>query len=194
MASAPPRKEAPDLDPIKALPTRVCLIPGYKQPFNVPRHIVRIDKERPGSTHGWQVRYLKPFKLFSDTCKSDTPSPRKALQAAKAYLAEIYQGPAARVKTTERQDKQSLHGEVGIYLQERHRTNRRASFREVRLFICRPGQSTTSIYVGTERTAPLKMKEAMARARKIRHDAVQDYLSKTNHPNKKRIRTKRAPS
>jgi len=34
--------------------------------YQVPSHICRIDIFGKNTTHGWQVRYVKPWKMFSD--------------------------------------------------------------------------------------------------------------------------------
>lgn len=50
----------------------------------VPRHIVRCDSAR---VRGWQVRFDKPFRLFSDGLHG---SAEASFQAAKRHLRKIW--------------------------------------------------------------------------------------------------------
>ena len=69
--------------------TRVVKLPSGAA-CRVPAHIQRIDTR---STHGWQLRYGKPTKFFSDSIAS---SPRAALKVAtEALLQRIAELPAA---------------------------------------------------------------------------------------------------
>lgn len=69
------------LDPCAIDRCRVVFVFG--DALDVPRHIVRIDTR---STHGWQVRFRKPSKFFSD----GVSRPSQSLNAAKHYLRSIY--------------------------------------------------------------------------------------------------------
>ena len=52
--------------------------------FDVPRHVVRIDIMGPKTTHGWQVRYGKPWKFFSDHSVNGTGAKQALANAIEA--------------------------------------------------------------------------------------------------------------
>lgn len=97
----------------KGFPHRTLVEPFDLTEFSVPRHILRIDRFRgqKPSVHGWEVRYADKDMLFTDR---DLGGPKKALDAAIAYLTEIYEGPPTRVRTTPWRSKSNPNLEAGI--------------------------------------------------------------------------------
>jgi len=89
----------------KHFPKRLVFVPGWGNPYHVPWHIVRVDSARERDigkvgTHGWQVRYAKPSRFFSDSVGGKLRTPAESLQDAAQYLASIYKGPRNRCRTT----------------------------------------------------------------------------------------------
>ena len=87
---------------LEDLRRRPVIVSGWATTFKVVQHIVRIDIDDPGNvgTHGWQVRYKKTSKLFSDSTKRTRRSPTASLAKAVCYLSEIYSGPRIRLRNS----------------------------------------------------------------------------------------------
>lgn len=82
----------------RRIPTRLCDVPGLAEPIEVPQYIHRIDtgKDESSGTHGWQVRYEKPYIFVSDTKDGRRRSPKLSLVEARMILAQMYEPPHVR--------------------------------------------------------------------------------------------------
>lgn len=87
----------------RRIPTRLCYVQGLAEPLEVPQYIVRIDngKDTHSGTHGWQVRYEKPYVFVPDVKDGRRRSPRLSLTEARMILAQMYE-PAHVRRLSER--------------------------------------------------------------------------------------------
>jgi hypothetical protein len=153
-------------------------VPGHGL-MRVPRYVVRIDQEgrRPGATgtHGWQVRYTKPWRLFSDSmyaARKDRlgprPSPVGSLKAAVAYLGRLWDGDRPQRLRPESPAKRIQTGLAGVYVVwEEPKMGRVA-----RCFVRADrynGATLKRLYVGTKSTAtPARLEQCIERAKRLR--------------------------
>ena len=157
-------------------PHRPVHKPGWSDALQVPRHIIRIDIEDPGKagTHGWQVRYVKPWRFFNDKMRP----PAASLKEAVHYLAEVYTGP--RLKTIrKKKGKRKTKLEPGLRLVKRVRKGR--TVQEIWVEAMPPSKefSPVRIYAGTENTATSERIEfAKMEARKAREHMLTAHLKK----------------
>ncbi|MBN9462264.1 MAG: hypothetical protein J0H00_13710 [Burkholderiales bacterium] len=117
---------------------------------------MRIDIDDGGAgTHGWQVRFRKPSRFFSDSYvdaagRRRLGSPKASLARATEYLLSIYK-PRPRRLPREHRDKQQCTGMAGVRVVWRRHRNRRNAECVVR--VDRPdGRPLRVLYVGTETT------------------------------------------
>ena len=162
----------------KNFPHRISTVPGWAGTYNVPKFICRIDIDKLGcaGTHGWQVRYGKPYVFFGETVNGKRISPRTALAKAKAYLIEIYAGPNIPIRTTPTKRKTNPIQEAGLRLIECMKNKR--TVKDYYVEAVPPSKRIRScrIYVGTERTiTPERLEAAIGRARTIRAEMVQQH-------------------
>lgn len=77
----------------RSIPTRLCHVPGLPEPIEVPQYILRIDtgKDANTGTHGWLVRYEKPYVFIPDVKDGRRRSPRLSLTEARMVLAQMYE-------------------------------------------------------------------------------------------------------
>lgn len=82
----------------RRIPTRLCQVPGLAAPLEVPQYILRVDtgKDEKSGTHGWQVRYEKPYIFVPDTKDGRRRSPKLSLVEARMILAQMYEPPHVR--------------------------------------------------------------------------------------------------
>lgn len=62
--------------------------------FDVPRHVVRIDILGAKTTHGWQIRYGKPWKFFSDHSLNGSGAAQALAKATEELNRRIATLPA----------------------------------------------------------------------------------------------------
>ena len=131
--------------------------------FDVPRYIVRLDHTNEHGhlkSAGWQVRYERPSKYFSDSdaCpgsegRMKRGSPKESLQRARAYLATIYRGERPPLRIGDKANKKHRTGVAGMrYVRKRHhQRNLWEYYVEVSHM---PGirSSPRRFYIGTENT------------------------------------------
>lgn len=156
-----------------ALYTRSVLLPGGAR-CRVPRHVQRIDAR---STHGWQLRYGKPTRFFSDSLHG---GPRHALAAAVKLLRQrlreapaptgLQRGPGAA--------KRNLlpAGISGPIL--RRRADRRVAEAHFSVVLPRWGLKPLrrSVYIANERTwSADKYHDALDRAILLRAEAEASF-------------------
>jgi len=142
---------------------RKCRIFTGKR-FDVPQHIVRIDKDY---THGWQLRYGKS-KFFADH-SNDGSGAARALQLATQELGKrIARLPAPTgLKKQAMPNKKSglpvgVSGPIG-----RLRKGRNTPSYNFQVSIPLPGggSTTRTVYIGTETTlTKRRIKEALTKA------------------------------
>lgn len=162
---------------------RDCWVPGHGL-FRVPERIVRIDQEDsqgPGlaGTHGWQVRYTRPWRLFSDN--KPVPgrklgSPLDSLRTATRYLEDCWRGPPARQLLPESEKKPVRTGVPGVRVVWRQREGSAMLECRVRVDDLQ-GRPLCAIYVGTNRTTTLERLTDAVHAGRVRRLA---YLSGQN--------------
>jgi hypothetical protein len=147
--------------------------------FAVPPHIQRIEKFEPGhiGTRGWQVRYRKPWKLFSDYAHGRN-GPDESLKDAIDYLRRIYKGPTPVVF---KQRMRTARSSLPVGLSEVIIKRKDRKVREIRIQVSIPNgvnarHTTKRIYVGTENTITRKRyREAVRRAVALRKQCYQKY-------------------
>lgn len=155
------------------LPRRIVKVPGWGV-VEVPRYVVRIDSP---STHGWQLRYRSPFKMFSDAVVSRAKTPEASLKVVIGALAEIYEGMRPRLQSVETSRKKIRTGAVGVRRVVRLRRGR--NVREHYFTVSHPkaGVPARNIYIGTENTiTAARVKAAADRAKKLRAALVKEFL------------------
>jgi hypothetical protein len=125
----------------------------------VPRHIVRLDGKK--RLHGWQVRFDKPHKFFSDYRHG---SADKALDAAKAYLRRTWH--AEPIQTTRGYDRRKQAKTTGVRIVRQFRGGKTVWYAEThhpRL------KKVRRFYIGVDGTKTRKrIEQARARALKQR--------------------------
>lgn len=162
-------------------PHREVIVKPWTNKLMVPRHIVRIDSEDLESTgtHGWQVRYQKPSKFFSDTIGDIRRLPEESLREAITYLAGIYRGPKSQIKVDPAARKVNEIQEVGIRLVRRAKKSR--SVAEIYVEASNPehGKASKRFYVGTENTVtPEKVEAKLIEARTYRKMQIKAHNAK----------------
>jgi len=170
----------PVFENLSDLPRRKVIVPGWAVTFLVSRYIVRIDIDEPGlvGTHGWQVRYQKPFVLFSDSKGASRRSPRQSLAEAMGHLALTYQGPRNLLRTTPTSRKKNEIQEAGLRLVVMSKPHK--TFDEFYIEAMSPTRARAArrVYVGTENTITLPRADAaIVKARKLRREMERDHLS-----------------
>lgn len=147
--------------------------------FRVPRYIVRIDIEAPGSgTHGWQVRYRKPWKLISDYTEKRR-GPRDSLRVAKELLATQWDGAPRGPKLKRQCERRKQNGlPLGISPYSKQRADRSMIEVGFQISVPRWGEKSANrrIYAGTLATiTEEKMQRALRKAIRIRREAEREY-------------------
>lgn len=154
-------------------------MPGWATTFRVPRHIVRIDIDDPGKagTHGWQVRYRRPWRFFGDTVNRTRRSPAAALAEAIDFLVGIYEGPRNLLRNTPTRRKQNPIQEAGLRLVVRRKATRNMTEYYVEAVPPARSRNPRRFYVGTERTLTAeRLEAAMEKARQARREMVDEHL------------------
>lgn len=144
--------------------------------FRVPEHIQRIDHE---STHGWQLRYGKRTKMFSDF-SADGKGARAALALAEAeLLRRIDALPAPSRLRRDVSANKSTDLPVGVSGPiARQRAGRNFAEYSFGVTIPRFGAKPTnrSVYIGTESTySEERVALALAKAIELRNKAQRAY-------------------
>ena len=146
--------------------------------FRVSPYLVRIDIDEIGyaGTHGWQVRYQRPWKLFSD---SKFKTPKRALSEAQAFLTQqkghgLYRRANLK-KVSHHNKKNSLP--VGITKKSEKHWNGTIRFFQVRIPLGFRKHTTKKVYIGTDNTITAKrIKQSLQKAIEIRKKAVMNYV------------------
>jgi hypothetical protein len=144
--------------------------------FRVPEHIQRIDHE---STHGWQLRYGKRTKMFSDFT-ADGKGARAALALAEAELLKRIDAlPAPSRLRRDVSANKSSDLPVGVSGPiARQRSGRNFAEYSFGVTIPRFGGKPTnrSVYIGTESTySEERVATALAKAIELRLKAQRAY-------------------
>lgn len=164
-------------------PHREITVKPWTNKLMVPRHIVRVDcgdVETTG-THGWQVRYQKPSKFFSDVSGGIRRHPKESLAEATSYLAGIYRGTTSQIKKYPAKRKTNEIQEVGLRLIKR--LNKRRKITEIYIEVSNlvKGKSSKRFYVGTENTATQdRISAKLIIARAYREALVKAHTAKRN--------------
>lgn len=146
----------------------------------IPAYIQRIDDSR---THGWQLRYGK-WTFFSDG-DGGTDVIRKGLITAIRELRQridSLDAPTGLRRHRNQNKISSLPAGISGPI-ERKRAGRLVGEVSYGVTVPRFGQKPTNrmVYIGTTNTInPARMAEALARAVKIREDAVAEYQIQAN--------------
>lgn len=137
---------------------RPVAVPGWRT-FQVHPYIVRIDIDEPGytGTHGWQLRYDKPFVFFSDRPAKRRPlgSPATSLKRATTRLKEIYEGHRPRLRDTEFKSKGLHFGVPGLRCYSKKRPTKNLTEWYMELSHPLKSHAAKRIYVGTDNTITL---------------------------------------
>ena len=146
--------------------------------FKVSPYIVRIDIEKIlgyRGTHGWQVRYQRPWKFFSD---SKFKTPKKALYEAQQFLIQqkgygLYR--RLNLKKVPHKNKTN-HLPVGISPSSDKRRNTIVHYFQIKIPLSFRKHGTKKVYIGTENTiTPKRTKKALAKSINIRNRAIKNY-------------------
>ncbi|MCI4431698.1 MAG: hypothetical protein JHC40_21320 [Burkholderiales bacterium] len=159
--------------------------------FRVPEHIQRIDHE---STHGWQLRYGKRSKMFSDFTP-DGKGAKAALALAEAeLLIRIDKLPApSRLRRDVAVNKGSdlpvgVSGPIA-----RQREGRNFAEYSFGVTIPRFGTKPTNrnVYIGTESTySEERVEIALAKAIELRNKAIRAYQTAATRDKRATSRTR----
>lgn len=150
---------------IKHLPLRNRDIPEYGQ-IQVPRYVVRIDINGKRQTHGWQVRFNRPWVFFND---DNYGGILKAFKEVVMYLSSVYHYRYLKRPSLENKNKAIPIGTRGVRLVKRKKKNRTTE--ELYAEVCglKHGDVPRLLYIGTSNTATAERMEAVvAKARKLR--------------------------
>lgn len=158
---------------LAALPRRIVRVPGWGV-VEVPRYVVRIDSP---STHGWQLRYQSPFKMFSDAVVSRSGTPESSFKVVVAALADVFKGLRPRLQSVETKRKKIRTGAVGVRRVVRLRRGRNVQEHYFTVSHPKAGVPARNIYIGTENTiTATRVKAAAERAKKLRAKLVKEFL------------------
>lgn len=161
------------------LPRRLCIV-GWQE-FLVPKYIVRIDIEEPKQTHGWQVRFNKPFVFFSDAAypppRSKVGTPASSLKAAIQHLATVWRPKAPHIQA-ERHNKAIPTGMAGVRVIWQSRAGRKVKSCSVEAR-GRDGALLGRYYAGTENTiTAASLQQALNEARADRRRYNKELLER----------------
>lgn len=123
--------------------------------FDVPKHIVRIDIVGPKNTHGWQVRYGKPWKFFSDNSLNGTGAEIALTNATNELIERIATLPAPsyiRQQIANTKSSGLPSGISGPFKRQRKGRNVADYSFQVSLPVHRGRSKTAQIYIATEST------------------------------------------
>jgi hypothetical protein len=123
--------------------------------FDVPRHVVRIDIIGVKTTHGWQVRYGKPWKFFSDRSANGTGAQQALANATDELNHRIATLPApTRIKEQIASNKSSTlpSGISGPFQRLRKGRKTAIHYFQVTLPIHGGKAKNVHIYIGSEKT------------------------------------------
>jgi hypothetical protein len=146
------------------LKRRITAVPGYGL-FRVCSFIVRVDSYpvSKGETHGWQVRYQRPHKFFSDSKYDGDPC--QSAQAAATLLAKQYAGPHLHRASVEWASKKDKTGYPGIRVVHKKQKNKKFSETYIEIVPPQAGLVQKRIYVGTDNSvSEARMQAAIAQA------------------------------
>lgn len=144
--------------------------------FRVPEHIQRIDHE---STHGWQLRYGKRTKMFSDFTP-DGKGAKAALALAEAELLrriDVLPAPSRLRRDVSASKSNDLPVGVSGPI-ARQREDRNFAEYSFGVTIPRFGAKPTnrSVYIGTDTTySEERVQIALAKAIELRNKAQRAY-------------------
>lgn len=162
----------------KSHPFRSVTVKPWAKVFLVPRHIVRIDIDEPGKvgTHGWQVRYRKQTKLFSDAKGYIRKNLSESLLDATNHLASIYKGRKSQTKTESPVRKENEIKEVGIRLIRRKHSSKNFEETYIEVSAIEKGKAPKRFYVGTSNTVtPERISEKLIEAKAHRKQIVAEH-------------------
>ncbi|MDD2723294.1 MAG: hypothetical protein PHH59_04620 [Methylovulum sp.] len=123
--------------------------------FDAPRHIVRIDIIGVKTTHGWQVRYGKPWKFFSDHSANGTGAQQALVNAIDELNKRIATLPAPtgiRQKISTNKSSSLPSGISGPFQRLRKGRNTPSHYLQVTLPIHGGKSKNTQVYIGSENT------------------------------------------
>ena len=155
----------------KPLKVRPIEVPKHGT-FMVPTHVSRVDsggdnEHQPG-WHGWQVRWPKFSKFFSDSRHGGCA---EALDAAAQYARENYPGKRTQIKE-----------DAGIRLRTMHRNKAGKQYTFLVIEIQRPqwGKAPKRLYLGVDGQVPLeKIEKRMMEAKAIRERFIREHKQRT---------------
>lgn len=140
--------------------------------FEVPTHVSRVDSggdnERQPGWHGWQVRWPKFSKFFSDAKHGGCAT---ALQAASEYVELNYPGRRTQIKA-----------DAGIRLKTMQRTKAGRHYSYLVIEIQRPkwGRAPKRLYLGVEgQVTAQKIAQRMGEAKAIRERFIAEHKETT---------------
>ena len=123
--------------------------------FEVPKNICRIDIVGPKRTHGWQVRYGKPWKMFSDRSLNGSGAV-EALKLATEELRhriETLPAPSGIRRVTSYNKTSDLPpGISGPFKRKQHGRNCSYFYLQLSLPVFGEGAVVKQIYLGNDNT------------------------------------------
>lgn len=123
--------------------------------FDVPSHIVRIDIMGVKTTHGWQVRYGKPWKFFSDHTANGTGAElalSNAIAELKRRIATLTAPTGIRRQTAQRKSSDLPAGISGPIQRLHKGRNIPSYYFQVTLPIHGEKSKNALVYVASENT------------------------------------------
>ena len=144
--------------------------------FDVPKHIVRIDILGSKTTHGWQVRYGKPWKMFSDHTSNGSGAAEALTKAREELLHRIKTLPApsgVRKVTTKRKTSDLPPGISGPFKRRRKGKTSADIYLQVSLPVLGQGSLVKQVYIGNESTySEERLKNSVEKAQALRRQFI----------------------
>jgi len=147
--------------------------------FDVPRHIVRIDIVGAKTTRGWQVRYGKPWKFFSDHSANGTGAQQALLNSVEELNKRIATLPAPtgiRHKISANKSSSLPTGISGPFQRLRKGRNTPSHYLQVTLPIHGGKSKNTQVYIGSENTlTEERIQLAISKSVALRQEYIAKY-------------------
>lgn len=121
--------------------------------FDVPKHIVRIDILGAKTTHGWQVRYGKPWKFFSDHTANGTGAElalSKAVNELNHRIATLPAPTGIRQKISTRKSSTLPSGISGPFQRLRKGRSTASHYLQVTLPVHGGKSKNTQVYIASD--------------------------------------------
>ncbi|GAB6141569.1 hypothetical protein JCM14076_22980 [Methylosoma difficile] len=170
---------------------RVKIFNGME--FDVPRHIVRIDIIGPKTTHGWQVRYGKPWKFFSDRSSNGTGAQQALNNAITELNHRIDTLPAPtgiRQQISTNKSSNLPSGISGPFQRLRKGRNTPSHYLQVTLPIHGGKSKNTQVYIGSDNTlTEERIQQAVLKSVELRKEYIAKFQESATELKREKMRS-----